>query len=123
MSIYIVSSDEINKTDISGVLANRELIERIGLGEFYWEAMPKDGENHSEIPEIRRYLRRLLEEWPDILRYCGPFARNMFILGTCRRERGSSYGELFAPTPFFKRALKRAGLNGDFSPRKNKRKA
>lgn len=123
MSNYSVSYEEVKKTDISGVLANRDLIEASGLDEFCWEVTDENRDPYSDLSEVCRFLRRLLKEWPEILRYCGEESRGMFIYAACKQEGWTGAGPLLVPTPLFKRALKRAGLNEDFSPRKNKRKA
>lgn len=110
---YYVGADSLERTDISGLLSMRKTIEEHGLWEFYWEVIPNDGEDHSDIPEVRHYLIRLLEDWPEILRYCGPWAVGMIVACTCKRGAWDNNMSLVTYTPFFLRALKRAGLRED----------
>jgi hypothetical protein len=113
MIIYRVGTDSLEKTDISGVLSARMLIEKYDLCDFEWELDLADGADHPDFPEVRRYLCKLLEEWPGILRHCGPWAAGMFVAYTCELGSWNNDMALVSYSPLFLRVLNRAGLRED----------
>jgi hypothetical protein len=112
-----VDLDKLKKRDISGILAEREMIENHGLHAIVWDFYSQVVElgygRFSEMPLICRYVRHLLREWPEILRYGSPYLWDIFLECTCKLsglvdEVGR---EQFSCSPFFRKTLKGAGLS------------
>ncbi len=115
LPLYIVSREEQRRGDISGLLANRAIIEAHGLYALEWEIDPDSTYHVLELPEVRRYVTLLLDAWPEILRFGSGFVRGTLAIAT-----GELYGyaggkPLHTLSINLVRAMERAGLNTDFS--------
>jgi hypothetical protein len=113
---FFIEVDELKRKDISGILAEKGMIETYGLREIVWDdsqVVELGYGRFSEMPLICRYVRHLLREWPEVLRYSSPYLWNIYLECTCKLtglvdENGK---EQFSCSPFFRKTLKGAGLS------------
>jgi hypothetical protein len=114
---FFIDLKQQKNKDISGILAGKAMIEMYGLHDIVWDFYSQVVElgygRFSEIPGVKRYVRHLLKEWPEILRYSSPNLWGIYMECTCKLsglvdEVGQ---EQFSCSPFFRKALKSAGLS------------
>lgn len=117
--LYFTTRDEVERGDISNILAHRAQIETNGLDLIIWTKNDKSDYPDEEDPEVRHFVALLLEAWPEIF-WSSSFHQNRFFaFATCeniRRHDDQITGEVSA---VLRQALERAGLDYDFSKKGN----